>query len=135
MNPPADPRIPILFGAQPGPTDAILVESGQPTPETAYAAEVAADELLARDLRAVIVDPPATAKGAYPITGITFILIPKDNTSSDGEQKALKEYIDYTLTTGQDSAGELSYAKLPDSVQKAAEGLLSQLTDNGKTIQ
>jgi len=37
MNPPADPRIPILFGAQPGPTDAILVESGQPTPETAYA--------------------------------------------------------------------------------------------------
>ena len=106
-----------------------------PTPETAYAAEVAADELLARDLRAVIVDPPATAKGAYPITGITFILIPKDNTSSDGEQKALKEYIDYTLTTGQDSAGELSYAKLPDSVQKAAEGLLSQLTDNGKAIQ
>jgi phosphate transport system substrate-binding protein len=96
---------------------------------------VASDEILSKDLRAPIVDPPAAAKGAYPITGITFILIPKDNTSTDGEQEALKAYIDYALTTGQDAAGELSYAKLPDPVQKAAEGLLSQLTDNGKAIQ
>ena len=106
-----------------------------PSPESAYAAVVASDEILSKDLRAPIVDPPAAAKGAYPITGITFILIPKDNTSTDGEQEAQKANIDYALTTGQDAAGELSYAKLPDPVQKAAEGLLSQLTDNGKAIQ
>jgi len=47
----------------------------------------------------------------------------------------LKNYINYTLTTGQDVADETSYAKLPNPVQKAAEGLLSQLTDNGKPIQ
>jgi phosphate transport system substrate-binding protein len=106
-----------------------------PTPASAYAAVVAGNEILTSDLRAPIVDPPATAKGAYPITGITFILIPRDNSSTDGEQEALKDYIHYTLTTGQDSAEELSYAKLPAPVQKAAEGLLSQLTDNGKPIQ
>jgi len=106
-----------------------------PSPSSAYAAVVADDDILAKDLRAPIVDPPATAKGAYPITGITFILIPKDNPSTDGEQEALKDYINYTLTTGQNVADELSYAKLPDPVQKAAEGLLSQLTDNGKAMQ
>jgi phosphate transport system substrate-binding protein len=106
-----------------------------PTPASAYAAVVAGSDILAKDLRAPIVDPPATAKGAYPITGITFILIPRDNTSTDGEQEALKDYIHYTLTTGQDAAEELSYAKLPPPVQQAAEGLLSQLTENGKAVQ
>jgi hypothetical protein len=37
MNPQPDPRIPILFGGHPGPTDALLVESGQPAPKSAYA--------------------------------------------------------------------------------------------------
>ena len=106
-----------------------------PSPESAYAAVVAADDILTKDLRAPIVDPPAAAKGAYPITGITFILIPRDNPSTDHEQVALKNYIDYTLTTGQDVAQELSYAKLPAPVQTAAEGLLSQLTDNGAKMQ
>ncbi len=68
-----------------------------PSPASAYAAIVAADEILSKDLRAPIVDPPAAAKGAYPITGITFILIPKDNPSTDGEQEALKDYINFTL--------------------------------------
>jgi phosphate transport system substrate-binding protein len=106
-----------------------------PTPASVYAAVVASDETLTKDLSAPIVDPPATAKGAFPITGITFILIPKDNPSTDHEQVDLKNYINYTLTTGQDVADETSYAKLPNPVQKAAEGLLSQFTDNGKPIQ
>jgi phosphate transport system substrate-binding protein len=106
-----------------------------PSPESAYAAVVSADDILTKDLRAPIVDPPATAKGAYPITGITFILIPKDNPSTDHEQVDLKNYINYTLTSGQDAAEELSYAKLPAPVQQAAEGLLSQLTDNGSKMQ
>ena len=106
-----------------------------PSPASAYAAVTAASDLLAKDIRAAIVDPPATAKDAYPITGMTFILIPKDNTSTDGEQEALKDYINYALTTGQDASEELSYAKLSPPVQQAAEDLLSQLTDNGKPIK
>lgn len=106
-----------------------------PSPASAYAAVDAAAASLAADLRTPIVDPPATAKGAYPITGITFILIPKDNTSTDGEQEALKAYLDYALTAGQDVAEELSYAKLPPSVQQQGEALLGQLTDNGKPLK
>ncbi|MGD0733148.1 MAG: phosphate ABC transporter substrate-binding protein PstS [Terracidiphilus sp.] len=106
-----------------------------PSPESAYAAVDASTDLLSKDLRASIVDPPATAKGAYPITGITFVLIPKDNTSTDGEQKALKDYLNYALSTGQDAAEELSYAKLPPAIQHQGQGLLAQLTDNGKPIR
>jgi phosphate transport system substrate-binding protein len=106
-----------------------------PSPASAYAAVDAAASSLATDIRTPIVDPPATAKGAYPITGMTFILIPKDNTSTDGEQEALKAYLDYALTTGQDAAEELSYAKLPPAVQQQGETLLGQLTDNGKPLK
>ena len=105
-----------------------------PSPASAYAAVNASVDALAKDLRTSIVDPPATARGAYPITGITFILIPKDNKSTDGEQEALKDYLAYALTTGQDAAEELSYAKLPTPVQQQGQALLSQLTDNGKPI-
>ena len=34
----------------------------------------AAIDILAKDIRTPIVDPPATAKGAYPIAGLSFIL-------------------------------------------------------------
>jgi phosphate transport system substrate-binding protein len=106
-----------------------------PSPASAYAAVSAATDVLAKDLRAPIVDPPATAKGAYPITGITFILIPKDNKSTDGEQEALKDYLTYALSTGQDAAEQLSYAKLPPSLQQQSQSLLSQLTDNGQPLK
>jgi phosphate transport system substrate-binding protein len=106
-----------------------------PSPESAYAAVTAATDILAKDLQASIVDPPATAKDAYPITGLTFILIPKDNKSTDGEQEALKDYLTYALTTGQDVAQELSYAKLPASLQQQSQALLSELTDNGQPMK
>jgi phosphate ABC transporter phosphate-binding protein len=106
-----------------------------PSPASAYAAVNASADALAKDLRTSIVDPPATAKGAYPITGITFILIPKDNKSTDGEQEALKDYLTYALSTGQDVAEELSYAKLPPSIQHHGQALLAELTDNGKPIR
>jgi len=106
-----------------------------PSPDSAYAAVSASTDVLGKDLRASIVDPPATAKGAYPITGITFVLIPKDNTSTDGEQEALKDYLTYALTTGQGAAEELSYAKLPPAIQRQGQELLAELTDNGKPIR
>jgi phosphate transport system substrate-binding protein len=90
---------------------------------------------LAKDVRTPIVDPPATAKGAYPISGLSFILIPKDNAHLDGEQEALKGFIAYSLSTGQDVAEQLSYAKLPTAVQKQGETALAQLTQNGHPLK
>ena len=50
----------------------------QPSPGSAAAAIAAFSDALAKDVRTPIVDPPASAADAYPISGFTFILIPKD---------------------------------------------------------
>lgn len=107
----------------------------EPTPASASLAVNAAIDVLAKDIRTPIVDPPATAKGAYPITGLSFILIPKDSKGLVGDQKALRDYIAYALSTGQDVAEELSYAKLPPPVQQQGQALLSQLTQNGQPLK
>jgi phosphate transport system substrate-binding protein len=114
---------------------AIQNRSGEyvtPSPKSAFLAVTAFTGELANDLRTPIVDPPATAKGAYPITGLSFILIPKDNTHSRGEQQALRDFLGYSLSTGQDVAEQLSYTKLPPQVQQQGEALLAQLTESGK---
>ena len=107
----------------------------QPTPGSAAAAIGAFSDALAKDVRTPIVDPPASATDAYPISGLTFILIPKDRSDAD-EQQEIKDFVAFAISTGQNSAEELSYwAKLPDSVQKQGQGLLSQLTANGGPLK
>jgi phosphate transport system substrate-binding protein len=106
----------------------------QPSPESAAAAISSFNEALAKDVRTPIVDPPASAPDAYPIAGLTFILIPKDRSDS-GQQQAVKEFVAFAITTGQDSAEELAYAKLPDAVQKQGQALLSELTANGQPLK
>jgi phosphate transport system substrate-binding protein len=106
-----------------------------PSPASAFLAVNASIDVLAKDLRTPIIDPPATANGAYPITGLSFILIPKDNKGLPGDQAALRDYIAYALSTGQEVAEELSYAKLPPPVQQQGQALLSQLTQNGQPLR
>jgi phosphate transport system substrate-binding protein len=70
------------------PVTAIQNRAGEfvePSPASASLAVNAAIDILAKDLRTPIVDPPATAKGAYPVTGLSFILIPKDSNGLNGE--------------------------------------------------
>jgi phosphate transport system substrate-binding protein len=105
-----------------------------PTPNSTAAAIEAFEPDLVRDIRSPIVDPPASAKSAYPIAGLTFLLVPKDRTRKD-EQIAVKDFIAYAISTGQESAEQLSYAKLPPSVQQKAQALLTQLTANGQPLQ
>ena len=96
-----------------------------PNPASAAAAINAFSEALAKDIRTPIVDPPASAKDAYPISGLSFILIRKEPDSDD--RRAVRDFIAYAISTGQASAEELSYAKLPASVQQQGQELLSQL--------
>jgi phosphate transport system substrate-binding protein len=105
-----------------------------PSPASATAAIEAFSEALVNDTRTPIVDPPATAKDAYPISGLTFLLVPKDG--SDAEQRrALRDFIQYTITTGQDSAESLAYAKLPKSLQQRDLSLLAGLTADGQVLK
>ena len=105
-----------------------------PSPASADAALDAFKDDLAKDVRTPVVDPPASAKAAYPITGISFLLVPKDSSSMNG-QMAVRDFIAYTITTGQDAAEALSYAKLPPPVRDKANALLAQLTANGQPLK
>jgi phosphate transport system substrate-binding protein len=115
------------------PVASIQNQAGQfvaPSPESTAAAIAASSDALARDVRTPIVDPPASAKDAYPISGLSFILIRKAPDSDD--QRAVRDFIAYAISTGQASAEELSYAKLPASVQQQGQQLLSQLSTAGQ---
>jgi phosphate transport system substrate-binding protein len=105
-----------------------------PSPASTIAAIEAFDEALAKDVRAPIVDPPASAKGAYPMSGLSFLLVPKDGPDVE-ERRAVRDFIQYTVTTGQDSAESLDYAKLPKSVQQQDLTLLTGLTANGQPLK
>lgn len=104
-----------------------------PTPASADAAIEAFQADLARDVRSPIVDPPASAKDAYPISGVTFLLLTKDSPNK-GNQVALRNFLTYAITTGQESAEQLSYSKLPPFMQQEAQAFLMQLTVNGQPM-
>ena len=105
-----------------------------PSPASAALAINAFADALGQDLRAPVVNPPASAKGAYPISGLTYVLIPRDSRTV-GEQRAFRDFIAYALSQGQDSAEELSYTKLPASVEQKSQTLLTQLTENGQPLK
>src|SRR6202453_1697694 len=89
---------------------------------------------LAKDTRTPIANPPASAPDAYPISTLTFLIIPKDGKDV-AKRTALKQFITYVVTDGQQAAAGLSYAPLPDSVKQLNVQALNQLTANGNPIQ
>ncbi|HKU20255.1 MAG TPA: phosphate ABC transporter substrate-binding protein PstS [Terriglobales bacterium] len=82
---------------------------------------------LSRDVRTPIVDPPASAPDAYPISGFTFLIIPKDG-SDRAKRQELKDFVQYILTDGQQLSQGLDYAPLPSSISSLDQTLLSQMT-------
>lgn len=104
-------------------------EAGQyvtPSAETTSAAIDAFASELQKDVRSPIVNPPASAKDAYPISGLTFLLVPK-TPKSGAKGTDVKEFVEYIITNGQSIADQLHYAKLPDSLQQIDKNLLQQV--------
>jgi phosphate transport system substrate-binding protein len=85
-------------------------------------------------VRTPIVDPPASAKDAYPISGLTFLIVPKEPKDANKVQ-TLKQFFEYIVTQGQDQAESLSYAKLPANLQQQDQNLLSQVGGQGQHAQ
>jgi phosphate transport system substrate-binding protein len=105
-----------------------------PTPGATAAAIEAFRAALAKDIRTPIVDPPASAKSAYSIAGLSFVLIPKER-ADEAQQRAVRDFVAYAISTGQESAEGLSYAQLPDSLREQGRQLLSQLGANGQSLK
>ena len=106
----------------------------QPSSASTTAAIAAFSDQLTKDPRSPIVNPPAGAPEAYPISTLTFLLIPKDGTDK-GKRTALKSFVQYVVSSGQSEAGTLNYAPLPDSVKQYDKTTIEQMTLNGQPIQ
>ena len=118
------------------PTAAIKNSAGQyvqPTAQGATAAIAAFSAQLTQDPRVPIVNPPANAPDAYPISGLTFLIIPKDGPDK-AKRTALKQFIQYVITDGQATAGTLNYAPLPDGVRQYDQQQLQLLTAVGQPL-
>lgn len=105
-----------------------------PTAQSTTAAIDAFTLQLSQDPRTPIVNPPAMAADAYPISTLTFLIIPKDGPDKD-KRTALKNFVVYIITDGQPTAGSLNYAPLPDGVKKFDQQQLGQMTAGGQPIQ
>ena len=80
---------------------------------------------LAKDVRTPIVDPPASAADAYPICGLTYLLVPKQGKDPK-KQEIVKQFIQFIVTDGQSSAESLFYAKLPPNLADQDQKLLEE---------
>lgn len=105
-----------------------------PTEQSTTAAINAFTAQLAKDPRLPIVNPPATATDAYPISTLTFLIIPKDGPDKT-KRTALKQFIQYIISDGQTDAGALNYAPLPDGVKQFDQQQLNLMTAGGQPIQ
>jgi phosphate transport system substrate-binding protein len=71
-----------------------------------------------------IVDPPRTARTAYPISTFTYVIVPQ----SPRQKALLQSWIAFALTTGQQYGPALDFAKLPSVVLSASQRALGALT-------
>ena len=104
----------------------------EPTAASATAAIDAAQTDLAKDVRTPIVDPPASSKDAYPISGLTFLLVPKQG-KDPAKEKMVKDFVQFIITQGQNSAEGLQYAKLPQSLADQDQKLLQEVGGGRQT--
>ena len=77
------------------------------------AAAAGAAKEIPDDFRVSITNAPG--KTAYPISSFTWLLIPQ-KFSDTAKRDALKGFLKWALTDGQNSCEKLSYAKLPKEV-------------------
>jgi phosphate transport system substrate-binding protein len=74
---------------------------------------------------------------SYPIASISYLLLYKElSTSIDSMERAraLAEFVNWTITDGQQLASPLHYVRLPDSVVQHDQQTLKSLTFNGQPV-
>jgi phosphate transport system substrate-binding protein len=88
------------------------------------AAAAAVAKSMPDDFRVSITDPPG--KTAYPIASFTWLLIP-ERFSDAAKRDAIKAFVKWMLTDGQNYTEQLSYAKLPKEVIAKEEMALAKV--------
>jgi len=75
----------------------------------------------------------ASGPSNYPIAGFTYLLIPQEQTDQ-AKGKALVDFLWWAIHDGEKSAAQLLYAQAPPSVVKINEGLIKEITYQGKAL-
>jgi phosphate transport system substrate-binding protein len=72
-----------------------------------------------------IVDPPASASGAYPISTFTYVIVPQKSSKA----KELKAFIAWAISAaGQKFGPKLDFAPLPAKVVSASQSTLGKIS-------
>jgi phosphate transport system substrate-binding protein len=94
-------------------------------PDTA-AVKAAADAVrtIPSDNSISIVDPPASATQAYPLSTFTYAIVPQKT----GKAALLKPFLTYAVTDGQQFGPPLEFAPLPDRIVGADKKTIAQIS-------
>jgi phosphate transport system substrate-binding protein len=90
----------------------------QPDDDNFKAAAANADWAKTPGFAVVLTDQPG--KAAWPITGVSYILVYKAQEDAAKGKEVLK-FFDYAFKSGDAAATELDYVPLPDSVTKLVQ--------------
>ncbi len=71
-----------------------------------------------------LVNPPASAPNAYPISTFTYVIVPQNSPKA----KTIKPFIDWAITSGQADGPKLDFAPLPPVVVAADKKSVSKIT-------
>ena len=75
------------------------------------------------------------AKDGYPISGLTWVLVYKNqnyNSRTIDQAKETKKLLKWMITDGQKYAEPLNYSPLSESLQRKADAILNSLSYNGQ---
>jgi phosphate transport system substrate-binding protein len=71
-----------------------------------------------------LVNPPASASDAYPISSYTYVIVPQDSPKA----ATLKAFLEYAIgSTGQAFGPDLGYPQLPSSIVSQDEQLIAKI--------
>ena len=102
-----------------------------PTIAATSAAAAGAAKTMPADFRVSIVNSPG--KEAYPIAGLTWLLVYKEQ-KNEATGKALVQFLKWAMKEGQTMEEALDYAPLPKPVVDMVDGVLKQITCQGKAL-
>jgi phosphate transport system substrate-binding protein len=94
----------------------------QPSLSTISAAAAAVSNVPSNNAIS-IVNPPASAKDAYPLSSYTWALVPQNSDKAD----ALKKFLTYAIGPGQSYGPDLLFAKLPSQVLSADKATIAKI--------
>lgn len=102
-----------------------------PTLDATSAAAAGVAKTMPDDFRVSLVDAPG--KDAYPIAGLTWVLLHKDQ-KNEAKGKAMVQFLKWAMKDGQKMEVALDYAPLPKTVAEKVDKALRGVSFKGTSL-